>query len=161
MGGIILFTQVFLKVLKRKFRSMPVLFLVSFHFPGGRRRAVACEVRSWGFSPAEMERCSGFRMGFLDDDEWGGGLVVVAVVKDLEMRIVGNRKNRSVGVVVVVVLSSILRVLLFFPAGYEKRRTTNDLCLPACLSMIILRKKLILNKSKFTQDNLLGRDGVK
>lgn len=79
-----------------------------------------------------MERCSGFRMGFSDDEEWGGGLVVVAVVdvKDLEMRIVGNRKSRRVGMV--VVLSSILRVLSFFsPAGYEERRTTNDLCLPA------------------------------
>lgn len=125
LGGIVLFTQVFLKVLKRKFRSMPVLFLVSFHFPGGRRRDEACLVRSWGFSPAEMERCSGFRVGFSDDDddEWGGVLVVVAVVvvKDLEMRIVGNRKNRRVGVVVVVVvLSSILRVLFFFPAGYDE-----------------------------------------
>lgn len=133
MGGFIcLHTQVFLKVSKRKFRSMPVLFLVSFHFPGGRRRAVACSVRSWGFSPAEMERCSGFRMVF--SEEWGGVLVVVAVVvvKDLEMRIVGNRKNRRVGmVVVVVVLSSILKGSLF----WRVRGTTNDddLCLPACL----------------------------
>lgn len=72
-----------------------------------------------------MERSSGFRMVFAG--EWGGGLVVVAVVKDLEMRIVGNRKSRRVGVVVVVVvLSSILRVLFFFPAGYDERRTTND-----------------------------------
>lgn len=127
---------------------------------------MACEVRSWGFSPAEMERSSGFKVGFFsDDDEWGGGLVVVAVVdvKDREMRSVGNRKSRRVGVVVVVVLSSILRVLFFFPqvTRNEERRTTNDLCLPACFSMIILRKKLILNKSQFTQDNLLGRDEVK
>lgn len=118
------FTQVFLKVLKRKFRSMPVLFLVSFHFPGGRRRAVACEVRSWGFSPAEMERSLGFRMGFFPDEEWGGVVVVVIVdVKDLEMRIGGNRKSRSVGVVVVVVvvLSSILK-----GSFWRLRRTTND-----------------------------------
>lgn len=105
-----------------------------------------------------MERSSGFRVGFLDDEEWGGVLVVV--VKDLEMRIVGNRKIRRVGVVVVVVvLSSILRVLFF--GGYDERRRPLPACLPACLSMIILRKKLILNKSQFTQDNLLGRDGVK
>lgn len=87
---------------------------------------------------------------------------MVVVVKDLEMGIVGNRKNRRVGVVmVVVVLSSILRVLFF--GGYEERRTTTttSACLPACFSMIILRKKLTLNKSQFTQDNLLGRDGVK
>lgn len=99
-----------------------------------------------------MERCSGFRMVFLDD-EWGGVLVVV--VKDLEMRIVGNRKSRRVGVVVVVmvvVLSSILKG--FFFGVYEERRTRNEerrtrndeRPLPACLSMIILRKKLILNK---------------
>lgn len=96
---------------------------------------MACSVRSWGFSPAEMERSSGFRVGFLDG--WGGVLVVVAVVKDLEMRIVGNRKSRRVGVVVVVVvLSSILRVLFFFPAGYDERRTTNDeRPLPACLPL--------------------------
>lgn len=58
-------------------------------------------------------------MGFSPDEEWGGVVVVVAVVvvKDLEMRIVGNRKSRRVGV---VVLSSILRVLFFFPAGYEE-----------------------------------------
>lgn len=98
---------------------------------------MACEVRSWGFSPAEMERCSGFRVGFLD--VWGGVLVVVAVVvvKDLEMRIVGNRKTRRVGVVVVVVvLSSILRVSLFSRRlrrrTNEERRTTSA-CLPACL----------------------------
>lgn len=136
-GFICLHTQVVLKVLKRKFRSMPVLFLVSFHFPGGRRRAVACEVRSWGFSPAEMERSSGFRMGFFSDDEWGGVLVVVAVVKDFEVRIVGNRKSRRVGVVVVVVvLSSILKGSLFWRLRRmtnEERRTTKDLCLPACL----------------------------
>lgn len=78
-----------------------------------------------------MERSSGFRMVF-SGDEWGGVLVVVAVVKDLERRIVGDWKSRRVGVVVVVVvLSSILRVLFF--GGYEERRTTNDLCLPACL----------------------------
>lgn len=72
-----------------------------------------------------MERSSGFRMGFFDDDddEWG-----VVVVKDLEMGIVGNRENCRVGMVVVV-LSSILRVLSFFcPAGYDGRRTTS-----ACL----------------------------
>lgn len=73
-GGLFLFTQVVLKVLKRKFRSIPFLFLQIFHFPRGWSRAVACSVRSWGFSPAEMERSSGFRMGFFDDDddEWGG-----------------------------------------------------------------------------------------
>lgn len=73
-----------------------------------------------------MERSSGFRMGFFPD-EWGGGLVVVAVVvvKDFEMRIVGNRKSRRVGmVVVVVVLSSIFEgfSLFFSPAGYDERR---------------------------------------
>lgn len=99
---------------------------------------MACEVRSWGFSPAEMERCSGFRIGFFPDDEWGGVLVVVAVVdvKDLEMGIVGNRKSRRVGVVVVVVvvLSSILKG--FFFGGYEERRTRNDeRPLPACLPL--------------------------
>lgn len=82
-----------------------------------------------------MERSSGFRMGFFDDDdddEWGGVLVVVVVVKDLEMRIVGNRKNCRVGMVVVV-LSSILRVLSFFcPAGYDERRRRP---LPACLPL--------------------------
>lgn len=88
---------------------------------------MACSVRIWGFSPAEMERSSGFRMGFFPD-EWG-----VVVVKDLEkMGIVGNRKNCRVGVVVVV-LSSILRVLSFFsPAGYDERRTTSA-CLLVCL----------------------------
>lgn len=126
---------------------------------------MACEVRSWGFSPAEMERCSGFRMVF--SEEGGGGLVVVVVVKDLEMGIVGNRKNCRVGVVVVVVvvLSSILRVSFLEGTRNDERRTTNDdgLCLPACLPLddYSLRKKLILNKSQFTQDNLLGRDGVK
>lgn len=109
-----------------------------------------------------MERSSGFRMGF--SDGWGGVLVVGAVVdvKDLEMRIGENRKSRRVGmVVVVVVLSSILRVLFFSPAGYDERgTTTTSACLPAC-HLIILRKKLILNKSKITKDNLLGRDGVK
>lgn len=96
---------------------------------------MACEVRSWGFSPAEMERSSGFRMGLLDG--WGGVLVVVAVVvvKDREVRIVGDWKSRRVGVVVVV-LSSILKgSLFFFPAGYDERRTTNDLCLSACLPL--------------------------
>lgn len=136
-GGIVLFTQVVLKVLKRKFRSMPFLFLQIFHFPSGWSSAVACSVRIWGSSPAEMERSSGFRMGVFpdDDDEWGGVLVVVVVVKDLEkMGIVGNRKNCSVGVVVVVVvLSSILRVLFF--GGYDERRTTSDLCLLACLPL--------------------------
>lgn len=101
---------------------------------------MACEVRSWGFSPAEMERSSGFRVGFFpDDDELGGGLVVVAVVvvKDREMRIVGNRKSRRVGVVVVVVvLSSILKGFSFLEVTTnEERRTTNDLCLPACLPL--------------------------
>lgn len=96
-----------------------------------------------------MERCSGFRMGFFDE-EWGGVLVVVAVVvvKDFEMRIVGNRKTRRVGVEVVVVLSSILRVLFFgrLRGTRNEERGTTSACLPACLSMIILRKKLILNK---------------
>lgn len=74
-----------------------------------------------------MERSSGFRMGFLDE-EWGGVLVVV--VKDLEMRIVGDWKSRRVGVV--VVLSSILKG--FFFGGYEERRTTTtSACLSACL----------------------------
>lgn len=77
-----------------------------------------------------MERSLGFRMGFFsdDDDEWG-----VVVVKDLEMGIVGNRKTRRVGVVlVVVVLSSILRVLSFF----LPQVTTNDeRPLPACLPL--------------------------
>lgn len=142
-GGIV-FTQVVLKVVKRKFRSMPFLFLQIFHFPSGASSAVACSVRSWGSSPAEMERSLGFRMGFFDDDddEWA-----VVVVKDLEkMGIVGNRKNCSVGmvVVVVVVLSSILRVLfLFLLQVTTNDGTTNDLCLSACL-LIILRKKLIL-----------------
>lgn len=75
MEGGIVFTQVVLKVLKRKFRSMPFLFLQIFHFPRGWSKAVACSVRIWGSSPAEMERSSGFRMGFFpddDDDEWGG-----------------------------------------------------------------------------------------
>lgn len=97
---------------------------------------MACEVRSWGFSPAEMERSSGFRMGFFPDEEWGGVLVVIAVVvvKSLEMRIGGNRKSRRVGVVVVVVvvvLSSILKGFSFFPQvtrNDERRRP-----LPACL----------------------------
>lgn len=111
-----------------------------------------------------MERCSGFKVVFFPDEEWGGVVVVVAVVKDLEMRSVGDWKSRRVGVVVVVVvvLSSILRGSLFFlpqVTTNEERGTTNDLCLPACL-LVILRKKLILNKSQFTQDNLLGRDGV-
>lgn len=80
-----------------------------------------------------MERCSGFRMGFFSDEEWGGGLGVVAVVvvKDRGMRVVGDRKSRRVGVVVVV-LSSILRVLSFFPPQVtrnEERRTTSA-CLP-------------------------------
>lgn len=69
------------------------------------------------------------------------------VVKDREVRIVGDWKSRGVGVVVVVVLSSILRVLFYFPAGYDQRPTTDDeRPLPACLLMIIFRKKLILNK---------------
>lgn len=79
-----------------------------------------------------MERSSGFRMVFSDDEEWGGGLVVVAVVKDFEMRIGRNRKSRRVGVVVVVVvLSSILRVLFFFPqvTRNDEGRTTSS-CLP-------------------------------
>lgn len=100
---------------------------------------MACEVRSWGFSPAEIERSSGFRVGFFSDEEWGGGLGVVAVVvvKDLEMRIVGDWKSRRVGVV--VVLSSILKGSLFFPqvTTNDERRTTSA-CLPACLSVIIL-----------------------
>lgn len=101
---------------------------------------MACEVRSWGFSPAEMERSSGFRVGFFPDEEWGGVLVVVAVVvvKDLEMRIFGDWKSRRVGVVVVVVvLSSILMVLFFFPqvTKNDERRTTNDLCLLSCLPL--------------------------
>lgn len=85
-----------------------------------------------------MERSSGFRVGLLDD-EWGGVLVVVAVVdvKDLEMRIGGNRKSRRVGVVVVVVvvvLSSILKGSLFFPR--RLRGTTNEeRPLPACLPL--------------------------
>lgn len=90
-------------------------------------------MRIAGFSPAEMERSSGFRMGLADDDdEWGGGLVVVAVVvvKDLEMGVVGNRKKRRVGVV--VVLSSILKGFSFF--SRRLRGTRNDeRPLPACL----------------------------
>lgn len=95
---------------------------------------MACLVRSWGFSPAEMERSSGFRVGFLDDDEWGGVLVVVAVVvvKDLERRIVGNRKSCRVGVVVVVVvLSSILKGFSFLEVTRNEERRRRPL--PACL----------------------------
>lgn len=85
-----------------------------------------------------MERSLGFRMGFFPGDEWGGVLVVVAVVdvKDLEMRFVGNRRTRRVGVV--VVLSSILKGSLFWRVRgttNDERRTTNDLCLPACLPL--------------------------
>lgn len=97
-----------------------------------------------------MERCSGFRVVFSPDDEWGGVLRLVVVVMDLEMRIVGDWKSRRVGVVVVVVLSSILKGFSFFSRRLrgtrnDERRTTSA-CLPACLLMIILRKKLILNK---------------
>lgn len=78
-----------------------------------------------------MERSSGFRMGFFpdDDDEWGGVyLVAVAVVKNLDMGIVGNRKNCRVGMVVVVVVLSSILLSFFCPAGYDERRTTS-----ACL----------------------------
>lgn len=76
-----------------------------------------------------MERSSGFRMVFLDE-EWGGGFVVVAVVvvKDFEMRIVGNRKNCRVGVVVVV-LSSILKGFSFLEVTTNDERRTTSACL--------------------------------
>lgn len=60
---------------------------------------------------------------------------MVVVVKDLEMGIVGNRKNCRVGmvVVVVVVLSSILRVLSFLEGTTNDERRRRPL--PACLSL--------------------------